>query len=119
VIGYYSTEMKAKIKENILEAGKTVAADYIITGSLSHTGQGIQAQITLLVTATGEMLLCRFFQKNFISTEFFEIRDLMVQDIFCFVGDCYGTMLQEWRKRFNLKMYQPALSGYTESFRKK
>ena len=36
VIGYYSMEMMALIRQNILEAARSLGADYIITGSLQY-----------------------------------------------------------------------------------
>ncbi|HTE23315.1 hypothetical protein [Flavitalea sp.] len=98
VIGYYSLEMKAKIKENILEAGKLAGADYIITGSLTYIGQRIRVLINLLVTDTGEVLLCKSFEKNITSSDFFETKDDMARNFMGFAADCYGIIFQEWHK---------------------
>jgi TolB-like protein len=98
VIGYYTAEMNAKIAENILEGGKSAGADYIITGSLTYIGQRIRILINLLVTGTGEVLLCKSFDKNIESDEVFEIKDDIVQNFIGFAGDCYGVIQQEWHK---------------------
>src|ERR1700743_1682022 len=47
VIGYYSMEMTSKIEENILEAGKSVGADYILAGSIRYAGNEVGLRINL------------------------------------------------------------------------
>ena len=98
VIGYYSHEMKAKINENILEAGKLAGADYIITGSITYIGQQIRVLIILLVTDTGEVLSCKSFEKNIESSDFFMTRDEMVRNFIGFAADCYSLIFQERQK---------------------
>src|SRR5829696_3015263 len=72
VIGYYSDEVNAKIKSNVLEAGKLAGADYIITGSLNYIGDQIKLVISLLVTATGVVLLCKSYGQTILSGDLFE-----------------------------------------------
>jgi TolB-like protein len=97
VIGYYSMDMKVKINENILEAGKSVGADYIVNGSLTRNGKHIRLVINLLVTATGEVLLCKSFDRNILLTDF-EIQDDIVQKVIGFAGECYRFICQERQK---------------------
>jgi TolB-like protein len=98
LIAYYSDEIKAKIKENILEAGKTVGADYIITGSLTCIAGHVRLIVNLLVTATGEVLLCKSFDNDIVPNEVFEINDDVLQNLAGFSGDCYGVISREWQK---------------------
>jgi TolB-like protein len=100
VIGYYSVEMKTKIKENILMAGKLTGADYIITGSVTNNGERIRLLIILLVTATGEVLLSKSFEKEFQGSNFLETKDDILQHFSGFAGDCYRSILHEWQKHF-------------------
>jgi len=98
VIGYYSLEMKAKIRENILEAGKLLAADYIITGSLTYTAERMRVLINLLCSDTGELLVSKSFEKHTGSAVFFEIKDEMLQNFKCFARDCYGIIFERRNK---------------------
>ena len=97
VIGYYSDQMQAKIKENILEAGKLAGADYIITGSLTCMGEHIRVIINLLMTGTGEVLLSRSFEKNNLYGEFFEIDDDILQNVAAFSSACFEAISQARR----------------------
>ena len=98
VIGYYSTEMKAKIKENILEAGKSTGADYVITGSITYMGQHIRVLINLLVTATGEVLLCKSFDRNILAPDLCDIQDDIVQNFIGFADGCHRFIFPERQK---------------------
>jgi TolB-like protein len=98
VVGYYSLDMKSKIRENILEAGKLVGADFIITGSLVYIGERIRVLISLLVTETGELLLCKSFDKCIASNSLFETKDDIVQHFTGFAADSYGIIFHEWQK---------------------
>jgi TolB-like protein len=99
VIGYYSPEMKSKISENILEAGKLAGADYIITGSLTCIGQRIRVLVNLLVTKTGEVLTCKSFEKDVESNNFFETRDDLVRNFLGFATNCYRLIFKEKQKQ--------------------
>ncbi len=98
VVGYYSTEMNAKIKENVLEAGKSTGADFIITGSLSYIGQHIRILINLLATATGEILLCKSFERNILPKNFFEMQADIAQNYIGFAEGCYRIIFKEKQK---------------------
>ena len=98
VIGYYSMDMKAKIKQNVLEAGKMAGADYIITGSLICTGQHLRVLINLLVTATGEVLLCKSFDRNILAPDLCDIQDDIVQNFIGFADGCHRFIFPERQK---------------------
>ena len=95
VIGYYSMDMKAKINENILEAGKAIGADYIIAGSITYVGQQIRVLINLLVTATGEVLLCKSFDRNILPPDLFEVQDDILQNFIGFAEGCHRFIFRE------------------------
>jgi len=95
VVAYYSLDMVAKIKENVLEAGKSAGADYIITGTVMCIGQHIRILINLLLTGTGEVLLCKSFDGNVLPPALFEIHDGIIQGFIDFADECYRFILQE------------------------
>jgi TolB-like protein len=98
VIGYYSLEMKSKIRENMLEAGKMAGADFIITGSLTYIGQRIRVLISLLVTDSGELLLCKSFEKLVAGNNTFETNDDIARHFAGFASDCNASIFHEWHK---------------------
>jgi len=98
VIGYYPDTMRAKIKENILEAGKSAGADYIITGSATCVAERLRLMVNLLVTSTGEILLCKSTDINISTTDSFEILDHLMEKFIGFAGDCYVNILHGWHR---------------------
>jgi TolB-like protein len=100
VTGYYSSEMKAKIRENILEAGKLTGANYILTGSITNSGTNLRVVINLLVTETGEVLLCKSFERKNLSSDIIKV-------IIGISGDSYSIIFQDWRKRLAKKFQDP------------
>jgi len=98
VIGYFSDELNAKIRSNVLEAGKLVGADYIITGSLTHIGDHIRVAMNMLVTATGVVLLCKSFGKTILSGDVVESAMDIVEFFNSFSYDCYSIILGEGQK---------------------
>jgi len=98
VIGYYSQDMKAKIRENFLEAGKSLCADFIITGSLTSAGDRIRILVNLLCTETGELLIAKSFERKIGSNVFFAIKDDMLQNFKGFARECYAVIFERWQK---------------------
>jgi TolB-like protein len=94
VIGYYSAEMMAKINENILEAGKLVKADYIITGSIQFIGESVRIRVNLLVALTGEVMMTKAINKE-INNGIFEIQDEIIQSFIGAIGGYYGCIFHE------------------------
>jgi TolB-like protein len=104
VIAYYSMEMTAKINQNILEAGKLVGADYIITGSIQFIGQRVRIRISLLITATGEVMMTKSLDKS-VEHGMFEIQDEIVQS---FIDAIKGLLWDHFsgnRKSFSYKSF--------------
>jgi TolB-like protein len=104
VIGYYSMEVSAKIEQNTIEAGKLVGADYIITGSLQYYGKCVRIRVNLLMTATGEVMMTKSFEKDVLFPGIFEIQDEIVQSVIGTVGGYYGIIFQEMAKATPIKV---------------
>ncbi len=98
VVGYYSMDMKEKINENVLEAGKAAGADYIITGSLTSVGQSVRVLLKFLVTASGEVLQCKFFDSDILIPALIDIRDDIFQKFIDFANCCYRSIIDEKQK---------------------
>jgi len=113
VIGYYSEEMKAKILQNVLEAGKSIGADYIITTSLQYRNQFLRIMVNLLITATGEVIMIKSFEKQVLVSDLYKIQDEIVQVVISAVGGYYGIIFQEIEK--TLALENSNISGIRES----
>ena len=98
VIGYYSIETTEKIEQNILEAGRSLAVDYIITGSLQYRSDGIRIRVNLLVTVTGEVVMTKTFAGNFSTSKTLEMQDEIVQSVIGVLGGYYGVIFLEMSK---------------------
>ncbi len=103
VIGYYSMEMMAKIEENILEAGKSMGADYILAGSIQYSGNHMRIRVNLLITATGEVLMTKSFDRDLLLSSIFSIQDEIIPEIIGALGGYYGLLFQEMAKTSPLK----------------
>ena len=90
-IGYYSLEMTSKISENIIEAGKLLNADYIITGSVQFTDARVKIRVNLLMASNGEVMLTKTINKA-IESELLEIQDEIVNNFIGTIGGYYGLI---------------------------
>jgi TolB-like protein len=103
VIGYYSIETTARIKQNVLEAGRLIGADYIITGSLQYEGGRIRVRVNLVITATGEVAITKSLTKQ-VSGKLIEIQDEIIQSAVNSVGSYYGTIFRKMGKIIPMKI---------------
>ena len=101
VTGYYSSEMKEIIRENILEAGKLTGADYILSGSISNSENNKRIGIKLLVPETGEVLLCKSFERKTLSPEIIKV-------IIGITIECYHILIRNW-KQSKVNKFQAAM----------
>lgn len=97
VIGYYSPEVIEKISHNLLEAGKLVGADYIISGSIQYSEQKIRIRINVLITTTGELIITKSIEKELLA-DIFNLQDEIIQNVICAIGGYYGSIFQEMTK---------------------
>jgi len=101
VTGYYSSEMKERIQENILEAGKLTGADYIVTGSISNSDNNKRIGVKLLVPETGEVLLCKSFERKTLSPEIIKV-------IIGITIECYNILIRTWKQN-KVNKFQAAM----------
>ncbi|MGZ5135937.1 MAG: hypothetical protein ACXWCG_12340 [Flavitalea sp.] len=105
VIGYYTREMLALIEQNILEAGKSINADYIITGSVQSSDQNLWIVINLLVAATGEVMMVKSFEKKGVDSDNLEIQEEIVQSVVGTIGGYHTLIFQDLAKAFPGKVF--------------
>jgi len=73
VIGYYSNEVTERIEKNILEAGRTIGADYIATGSFQFYEEKVLVTVNIIRATTGEIIVGETFERQFESRDFGKI----------------------------------------------
>ena len=102
VIGYYSMEMTTLIRQNVLEAARSLSADYIITGSLQYYSQTILTRMNLLKTGTGEVIMTHSFEKKTLPSGILEIQDEILHNVIGQVCGHFRVILQQMAKDASL-----------------
>jgi len=64
LIGYYSADMKSRMDENILDAGKSIGAQFILTGTIQQRSSVIRIRIHFLDTQSGRILMSKFYDEE-------------------------------------------------------
>ncbi|MFB3390059.1 hypothetical protein [Flavobacterium sp. LAR06] len=90
-IGYYSAEMTSKISENIIEAGKSLKVDYIITGSVQFIDERIKIRVNLLIASSGQVMVTKTINKR-IDSGMLEIQDEIINNFIGAIGGYYGLI---------------------------
>lgn len=117
VVGHFSSEMISKIHENILEAAKSISADFIITGNLHCNDHKLQIRVNLLNSKTGEFLMTKSFDSIDIK-EIHQIQSEIIHGIVSEIGGYYGIIFKEIIKTFpsriadNLSIWKGIYSYY-------
>ncbi len=91
VIGYYSDEVAQKIEKNVLEAGRILNTDYILSGNILISKHNTRIRINLLVTSTGEVLMTKSFDKETLFVSIVEIQDEIINEVIASLG---GSLLK-------------------------
>ncbi len=81
LIGYYSGETKSKIEENILDAGKLIGANFILTGTIRLRGKNICVHIDYLNAQTGRILMAKYFHEEFTGKANFDLIESLARSV--------------------------------------
>jgi|SRR5450755_1029358 TolB-like protein len=81
LIGYYSRDLKSKIEENILDAGKMIGANFILTGTIQLMDNYIRIHINFLNAQTGRILMAKYFHEEFTHKAQFDLIDSLAKSI--------------------------------------
>jgi TolB-like protein len=98
VIGYYSDEVIQKIEQNVLEAGRILKTDYILSGNILISKHKTRIRINLLVASTGEVLLTKSFDKESPLLSIVEIQDEIINEVIASLGGYSGLLFKEMAK---------------------
>lgn len=96
VVGYFSQDMTEKLNANILDAGKLIGADYLISGCLQNYGREICFWINLIASSTGEVVMsATFFTKQIQHSRILEIEDEIIPKISAAIAEHSITKLKK------------------------
>jgi len=94
VVGNFSSEMISKINQNILEAAKSIGADFIITGNIQCNDRTLQIRVNLLNSKTGEFVMTKSFDHINIK-DIHRIQNEITHSIVSEIGGYYGSIFKE------------------------
>lgn len=94
VVAHFSSEIISKINQNILEAAKTLGANFIITGNLQSHNKKLQIRVNLLNSITGEFVMTKSFEYENIE-DIAKIQNEIVQSVVRVIGGYYGIIFKE------------------------
>ncbi|SHM13328.1 tetratricopeptide repeat protein [Flavobacterium saccharophilum] len=94
VVGNFSSEMISKINQNIMEAAKSIGADFIITGNIQCNDKTIQIRVNLLNSKTGEFVMTKSFDHINIK-DIHHIQNEITHSIVSEIGGYYGIIFKE------------------------
>lgn len=94
VVGNFSSEMISKINQNIMEAAKSLGADFIITGNIQCNDKTIQIRVNLLNSKTGEFVMTKSFDHINIK-DIHHIQNEITHSIVSEIGGYYGIIFKE------------------------
>lgn len=92
ILGYYSMETTGKIQENILEAGASLNADFIISGVITLSDEEIKTRINLLFTRTGEVLISKTVETKRKSPTSLPLPDEILKHVLTMISDQYDII---------------------------
>jgi len=117
VIGNFSSEMISKINQNVIEAAKSIGADFIITGNIQCNNRTLQIRVNLLNSNTGEFAMTKSFDRIDIK-DIDHIQNEITHSIVSEVGGYYGIIFKEiiktspYRITDNLSIWKGIYSYY-------
>jgi TolB-like protein len=94
VVGNFSSEMISKINQNIMEAAKSIGADFIITGNIQCNDKTLQIRVNLLNSKTGEFVMTKSFDHIDIK-DIHQIQSEITHSIVSEIGGYYGSLFKE------------------------
>ena len=103
VVGNFSSEMISKINQNIIEAAKSIGADFIITGNIQCNDKTIQIRVSLLNSRTGEFVMTKSFDHIDIE-DIHQIQNEITHSIVSEIGGYYGSIFKEIIKTSPLRI---------------
>ena len=98
VISFYSSRHVAGKTNDMKEAARLLAANYILTGSIQNDVKHLRVSAQLISGDTSEQLWTKSFERSNTASGLFEIQNEIVRSILTAIGGYYGAIIRDKMK---------------------
>jgi len=93
VISYYTTYQYDAALKDLHEMKKTVAIDYVLTGSVRFSNDMVRLNVQLVLAATGEIIFTENYSRHLTPENIFEIQEEIVTEVLNMIADDNGIII--------------------------
>jgi len=93
VISYYSTYKYDSALKDLQEMKKTVAIDYVLTGSVRFINESVRLNVQLVLAETGEIVFTENYSKHLTPENIFDIQEEIVTEVLNMIADDNGIII--------------------------
>ncbi len=120
VIAYYTTQQLSTKNKGVHELASDFGAQYIVTGNVHFETKRLRVAVQLTDTHNGAQVWTELYNRNYASSNLFEVEDDIIAHIIAALGDFNGLIIQQLTKGlFKNKLYKsslPVLLWYHEFY---
>lgn len=115
VIDYYSTAQLRNTPFGIVEIGRQLGADFLISGSMTTANNSMKIRVSLSEARTGIQIWSHVFHRPISAKEISGTLKEITERIIGAVAGDYGAICREWQKAFSSQFHED-LSHYDVVF---
>ena len=93
VISYYSTYKYDSALKDLQEMKKTVAIDYVLTGSVRFINESVRLNVQLVLAETGEIVFTENYSRHLTPENIFDIQEEIVTEVLNMIADDNGIII--------------------------
>src|SRR5215203_110351 len=93
VISYYSTYKYDSALKDLQEMKKTIAIDYVLTGSVRFINETVRLNVQLVLAQNGEIVFTENYSRHLTPENIFEIQEEIVTEVLNTVADDNGIII--------------------------
>src|SRR5215213_8120861 len=93
VISYYSTYKYDSALKDLQEMKKTIAIDYVLTGSVRFINETVRLNVQLVLAENGEIVFTENYSRHLRPENIFEIQEEIVTEVLNTVADDNGIII--------------------------
>jgi len=93
VISYYSTYKYDSALKDLQEMKKTIAIDYVLTGSVRFINETVRLNVQLVLAENGEIVFTESYSRHLTPENIFDIQEEIVTEVLNTVADDNGIII--------------------------
>jgi TolB-like protein len=93
VISYYTTYKYDSALKDLQEMKKTVAIDYVLTGSVRFNNDMVRLNVQLVLASTGEIVFTENYSRHLTPENIFDIQEEIVTEVLNMIADDNGIII--------------------------